>query len=126
MSSLATIRTGITTALTGVTTIQIYRRRQTNMQYPCGFVGWPLEFDVRAALDGGGSRDATIPVHIGVEAGGDDDSADDLLSATLESVVSALLAVNTYDVQPATDFGEGLTDDGRTIIWATIPVRVFA
>ncbi len=125
MSSLATIRTAIVTALAGVTTAQIYRRRQTNMQYPCLFVGWPLEFDVRAALDGGGSRDATIPVHVGVE-NTDDDSSDDLLSTLLESTVSALLAVNTYDVQPATDFGEGLTDDGRSIIWATIPVRVFA
>ncbi len=125
MSSLATIRTAIVTALAGVNTAQIYRRRQTNMQYPCLMVGWPLEFDVRAALDGGGSRDATIPVHVGVE-NTDDDSSDDLLSTLLESTVSALLAVSTYDVQPATDFGEGLTDDGRTIIWATIPVRVFA
>ncbi len=125
MASLATIRTGIATALAGITTAQIYRRRQTNMQYPCLFIGWPLEFDVRAALDGGGSRDATIPLHIGVEVT-DDDSSDDLLSTTLESVASALLAVSTYDVQPATDFGEGQTDDGRTIIWATIPVRVFA
>jgi hypothetical protein len=125
MATLAAIRTTVATALAGVTTAQIYRRRQTNLQYPCLMVGWPTEFDVRAALDGGGSRDATIPVHVGVEST-DDDSSDDLLSTLLESTVTALLADRTIDVQPATDFGEAVTDDGRTIIWATIPARVFA
>jgi hypothetical protein len=124
-TALATIRTTIATALAGVTSANIYRRRQTNLHYPCLMIGWPTEFDVRAALDAGGSRDATIPVHVGVEVA-DDDSSDDLLSTILESTVTALLVNNSFDVQPATDFGEGVTDDGRTILWATLPVKVFA
>jgi hypothetical protein len=123
-TSLATIRTDIETAVLEVEA-NVYRRRQTNLQYPCLMIGWPAEFDVRAALDGGTSRDATIPVTIGVEVT-DDDSSDDLLSELLEQTVTELMADTTYDVQPATDFGEALTDDGRTILWATLPVRVLA
>jgi hypothetical protein len=123
-SSLATIRTTIATALAGVTTAQIYRRRQTNMQYPCLMIGWPLEFDVSPVVDDD-PRDATMPVHVGCEVT-DDDSSDDLLSSLLESAVTALNAVSSLNVMPATDFGEGQTDDGRTIIWATLPVKVLA
>jgi hypothetical protein len=123
-TTLATIRTNIATALVGVTTANIYRRRQTNLQYPCLMIGWPLEFDVRPA-QAADPRDATIPVTVGVEVT-DDDSSDDLLSSILESAVTAILANATMDVQPATDFGEALTDDGRAIIWATIPVKVLA
>jgi hypothetical protein len=124
MATLATMRTTVATPLASVTTAQVYRRRQKNMQYPCLVVGWPIEWDVRPVLDDD-PRDAIIPVHVGCEST-DDDSSDDLLSATLDSAVTALLAVSSLDVMPATDFGEGVTDDGRTIIWATLPVKVLA
>jgi hypothetical protein len=119
MATLATLRTNIATALSGVTTANIYRRRQTNLQYPCLMIGWPIEFDVRPVM-ATAPRDATIPVTIGVEVL-DDDSSDDLLSTIMESAITAL-----DDVMPATDFGEALTDDGRVILWATLPVKVLA
>jgi hypothetical protein len=123
MATLATLRTNIATALSGVTTANIYRRRQTNLQYPCLMIGWPLEFDVRPVM-ATAPRDATIPVTVGVEVL-DDDSSDDLLSTIMESAITAL-DTSVYDVMPATDFGEALTDDGRTILWATLPVKVLA
>lgn len=122
-TALATQRTAILTALAGITTTQKYRRRMTNPQFPCHVVGWPDEYDVRP--DQSGSTTATIPVWVGVEVG-DDESADDQLSGLLDSTVTALLAVAAYDVQPATDFGETLTDDGRTVVWCRLPVVVFA
>jgi hypothetical protein len=123
MATLATLRTNIATALSGVTTANIYRRRQTNLQYPCLMIGWPIEFDVRPVM-ATSPRDATIPVTVGVEVL-DDDSADDLLSGIMESAITALDTA-VYDVMPATDFGEALTDDGRVILGATLPVKVLA
>ena len=122
-TSLATARTSIATALAGIATANHYRRRQTNYQYPCIVVGWPQSMDVRPTM--GDTRDFTIDVIIGVEVV-DDDSSDDLLSSLLETTVTALLTAAAWDVQPATDFGEELLGDNRTIIWCRLPVAVLA
>ena len=123
-TSLATARGNVSTALaSAVTSANHYKRRQTNPQFPCIVVGWPDELDVRPAF--GDARDFTLSVWIGVEVG-DDDSADDLLSSLLESAVTALQATSGWDVQPATDFGESLTEDGRVIVWCRLPVLVLA
>lgn len=123
-TALSTVRTSIATTLaSAITTAQVYRRRQTNPHCPCLVIGWPDEFDFRPTL-GAGERDITIPVWVGVEVA-DDDSSDDLLSSLMESAVTAL-QTSAWDVQPATNFGEAVTDDGRTIIWAALPVAVFA
>lgn len=120
-TTLATTRTAVLTALASVTTIERYRRRQTNYQYPCAVVGWPQEFDVRPVM--GDARDFTIDVHIACEVI-DDDSSDDLLSSILESVVTALQGTPAWDVQPVTDFGESLLDDNRVVVWCRLPLAV--
>lgn len=123
VTTLATARTSIATALAGITTAQIYRRRQTNYQYPAIVVGWPQSLDVRPTQ--GDARDIALDVFVGCEVT-DDDSTDDLLSSLLESVVAALLLTAAWDVQPATDFGEAPTDDNRVIIWCRLPVLMLA
>lgn len=120
-TTLAATRTALAAVLVNVTEAHTYRRRQTNPQYPCLLVGWPDEFDVRPTF--GEARDVTVPVWVGCEVG-DDDSSDDLLSSLLESAVTQLTSNSAWDVQPASNFGEQLLDDGRVIIWCSLPVRV--
>ena len=123
-TSLATARTDALTALSGITTANKYRRRPTNPQFPCLFVGWPDEFDFNPTL-GAGERDFTLSVWAGCEVT-DDESSDDALSSLLESAVTALQVNPAWRVAPATDFGEQVTDDNRTIIWARLPLLVLA
>jgi hypothetical protein len=123
VTSLASVRTDLYTALYAIGTATTYRRRQTNYQYPALIVGWPQSMDVRAAM--GGIRDFVIDVHVGVEVF-DDDSSDDLLSDLLEDAVSALQDDSQWDIHPVTDFGEDLTADNRVILWCRIPVAVFS
>lgn len=122
-TTLATMRSGIATTIAGVSGVQVYRRRQSDPQYPCLVIGWPEEFDVRP--DNGDERDATIPVWVGVEVR-DGDGADDQLSTLLDATVAILLTVNAYDVAPVSDFGEQLLQDDRIVVWAKIPVSVLA
>jgi hypothetical protein len=123
MTSLADVRSTLYDTLDAVGTATTYKRRQTNLQFPAYLVGWPQSMDVRP--DMGGARDYVIDVFAGVEVV-DDDSSDDELSALLEAAVEAILELDAHDVQPATDFGEEVTADGRTIIWCRLPVAVFA
>lgn len=122
-TTLATTRTAVLTALSGITTANKYRRRQKNYQFPCVVVGWPQEYDARPIH--GDARDFTLDILVGVEVGVDDDSADDLLSTLLDATVAALLAGSVaWDVQPVTDFGETQTADDRIEIWCRIPLKV--
>jgi hypothetical protein len=121
--TLATARADLYDVLDGIGLATTYKRRQTNLQFPASLVGWPQSMDVRPAM--GDLRDYVIDVFAGVETV-EDDSSDDQLSALLEAAVDAILALEAHDVQPATDFGEEVTADGRTIIWCRLPVAVFA
>jgi hypothetical protein len=119
--TLATARAAVATALAGITTANIYRRRHTSYEYPCLVVGWPEEFDVRPTH--GEARDITLNVWVAVESI-DDESADDLLSGFLESTVAALLTNPAWDVLPSTEFNEALLDDQRVEISCRVPVRL--
>jgi hypothetical protein len=124
MTALATVRTDLYDVLTAATVdAQVYRHRQTNYQYPAFVVGWPQSLDFRAAM--GGQRDFVIDVLVAVEVV-DGDSSDDLLSELLEGAVTAIETEPQWDIQPATDFSEELTADGRVIIWCRLPVVVYA
>lgn len=129
MATLAQIRSGLATACASVTA-QKYRFRPDNPEYPCVVIGWPTSFDVRANQDGG--RDVEIPVSCGVEVK-DPESADDELSALIESTITALSAAPTLggiaytiDIAPATDFGVEVIGDERRILWCALPVLVYA
>lgn len=123
-TSLSTARSGVSTALAGITTAQRYTRRQTNYQFPCFLVSWPTRYDVNP--DQGDERDFDLIVSVGVEIT-EDDSSDDLLSSLLDSAAAALLTANAaWGVGPASNFGEALTEDGRAVIWADLPVQVMS
>lgn len=130
MATLSQLRGALATACTS-STAQMYRARPKDPKFPCRVIGWPEEMDVRPVQDGD-SRDTVIPVWVAAEWL-DDESSDDLLSALLEETVTALLAAHTLggvaddiDVRPATNFGQELTADDRTIIWAAIPVAIYS
>jgi hypothetical protein len=123
VTALSTVRSELFDALESVAEAQVYRRRLVDYQYPALIVGWPQEMDVRPSM--GGARDFVIDVFVGVEVT-DDESCDDQLSDLLELAVAALLVNDAWDVQPATDFGEAVTQDARTIIWCRLPVSVLA
>jgi hypothetical protein len=123
----------VTTALTGVRAdlydvlaaldvAQVYKRRAVNYEFPAFIVGWPQEIDFRAVM--GTPRDSVVDVFVEVEVT-DEDSADEQLEELLEAAVGTLLLVNNYDVEPATDFAEFATADGRTVMGCRLPVRVF-
>jgi hypothetical protein len=120
---LAEVRTDLFDALAALGMAQTYRRRTPNYEYPAYIVGWPQSMNVRPAM--GDPRDFVIDVYVGVEVT-DDESCDDLLSELLEAAVTALQATAHWDVQPATDFGEGVTADGRAIIGCRLPVAVWS
>ena len=124
MSSLADVRTDLFDLLSTVSDdVNVYRRRQTNYQYPALMIGWPQSMDVRAAM--GSVRTFVLDVIIGVEST-DDDSSDDDLSDLLEETVNVILDGSEWDVEPATDFGEELTADNRVILSCRLPVAVFS
>lgn len=120
---LATVRASIAGKLSALGVAETYRRRQKNFQFPAFVVGWPESLDFRPAM--ADARDFVIDVYVGVESV-EDDSSDDLLSDLLESASVALAAEPGWDVRPATDFGEELMADSRTIIWCRLPVMVLA
>lgn len=122
-TALATIRTNLFDTLDALPGVHAYRRRRADYAYPAAVVGWPQAMDVRPVF--GDLRQVVIDVVVGVEAV-DDDASDDLLSDLLDTVVAALLADATLDVQPVSDFGEDLVADGRVIIWCRLPVAVIA
>jgi hypothetical protein len=122
-TTLAAARGALYTACASVTTAQRYKTRQTNYQYPAIVIGWPQSMDMRPAM--GDQRDFVIDVGIAVEVT-DDEGSDDTLSGLLESVVTAFSATGTWDVQPATDFGEELIADGRVVIWCRVPVAIYS
>jgi hypothetical protein len=125
MTALATARAAVVTSLSGITTAQVYRRRQTNYQYPCLVVGWPDEFDPRPVQGGGTLDDFVLPVWVACEIT-DDDSSDDLLSTLLDSTVTALGSTAAWGVEPISNFGEQQSEDGRTIVWCSIPLKVMS
>lgn len=120
-TTLATTRTAVLAAMSGITTAQKYRRRHTNYQYPAIVIGWPSDFNVRPVF--GDARDVTLDVFIGVEVT-DDESSDDLLSGLLESVITALQTNTTWDVQSTTQFSDELLADDRVVVWARVPLLV--
>jgi hypothetical protein len=123
-ATLAQTRTALATALDALSDdAQVYRRNQANYQYPAVLIGWPQSLDFRPTM--GGPRDYVIDVYVAVEVG-DDDSSDDLLSELMESAVAILLANDSWDVQPATDFAEQLLADNRVTLSCRLPVAVYA
>lgn len=121
---LPTVRSGLATILEGAgTDATVYRRRQTNYQYPAFVVGWPSSIDLRAGM--GGLRRFVISVAVAVEVL-DDDSADEQLETLLEAAIAAILADVVYDIESVTDFEEVSTADGRTVLWCRLPVAVLA
>lgn len=123
-TALSTVRSDLHAALDALGVAQTYRRHLINYQYPAYIVGWPQEIDFRAAM-GDYPRDFVISVFVGVEVT-DDESCDALLEDLLEAAVEVLQANDQWDVQPATDFSEGATQDGRVIIGCRLPVAVFS
>jgi DNA-directed RNA polymerase subunit K/omega len=121
-TTLATVRTALFDELSEIADAQTYRTRQRNYQYPAIVVGWPQTMNVGPSM--GEARDFVIDIGIAVEVT-DDESSDDTLSGILEEAVDALSSTSTWMVQPATDFGEELINDNRTVIWCRLPVAVF-
>lgn len=124
-TTLATARTNMLTALASITTAQKYRFRSTGIMFPCYVAGWPDEIDFNPD-QGGAERDFTIPLWVGAEVT-DDESSDDLLSSLMESAVTALQSYSSsWIVRPATSFGTETVGDDRTVIWAALPVVMYA
>jgi hypothetical protein len=121
-TTLATVRAALFAELSEIESAQTYKTRQRHFQYPAIVVGWPQSMNVGPSM--GEARDFVIDVGVAVEVT-DDESSDELLSEILEDAVTALSATSTWQVQPATDFGEELVNDNRTVIWCRLPVAVF-
>ncbi len=122
-TTLSEARTAVFDELSTIGMANTYRTRQRSYQYPAIVVGWPQSMDVRPAM--GDARDFVLDIGIAVEVV-DDDSSDDLLSEILEAAATILQDTPTWDVQPATDFGEELLTDNRVVIWCRLPLAIFS
>lgn len=121
-TTLNAVRDQLVAALDGIPDVEVYRHIAVDYQYPAILVGHPESVDVRPAF--GDQRDFVIVVNIAIEVV-DPESSYDLLYELLDTVAEVLLSEPTWDVRPATNFGEELLADNRVVSRCRLPVAVF-